>query len=308
MKKVIINISALFILLSFVGCDDFFATTVSLDPPETTPKLAISAIWNSTDLTVSAFVDGSTDIFSGNNSGFGSPKGIEGAKVELFTNGTLIGELLETLPTDPYATVGVYSLDLDDFLFTYGSEFELVVSHPDYPTTRATQKIPTKVEPTNYKYLANAGLDEYGYETAGVEITFQDPPGETNFYEVAVFFKDSTGTDQQVQYYFNSTYSTTFDPNASQGPNYSDLFVNGTGFDGEEYRLLVQFDSYGDTSEDLVVVFNSITEGRYLYATSLRGFMDAGDFGPFSEPVTIASNFENGLGTFGLGNVNIDEL
>lgn len=290
-------------ILSFWGCEDFFSTTIDVDPPEYTPQLAATAIFNSTDTTVQVYVDNSKDIFASRRFGGGGESGLDGATIEVVRgNGTI-----STFGSNSFE--GIYQGFLS--AFEDNEEITINISHPDYETITATQKVPTKVIPTNYRYIENAGTDEYGYATSGVEITFDDPPGESNFYEVALLFKDSVLTDpinEIYEYYFNQTYNTSLDPNASQGPNYSDLFVSDVGFDGDKYKLLVQFEDYGDQSNSLVVVFNSITEARFKYAKSLRAFSDSGDFGPFGEPVTIFSNFENGLGTFGFGNPHIEEL
>jgi len=294
----------------FCGCEDFFSSTVDLDPPESTPKLAVTATWNATDVLLTAFVDGATDIFSGNNFNFQND-GLENATVELTVDGNTTYPFEYLVPTSNYQSKGFYFLTLTEPVSNLGTTFELKVTHPDYPDATATQQFPTKVVPTNYKYLENAGTDEYGYATSGVEVTLPDPADESNFYELAIFFKDSVETEPGsniYEYYFNQTFNSSLDPNANQGPNYNDLFVSDNGFNGNNYKLLVQFENYFDTSNSIVVVANSISEDRFRFAQSLRAFRDAGDFGPFGEPVAIYSNFEGGLGTFGLGNPHIEEL
>jgi len=304
----------IFILaFSLFSCEEFFSSTVDLDPPESTPQLAISATWNASDSSLIVFVDGASDIFSGrtfNREDFG----LEGATVSLTVDGNSVGQFENvdlSIQGAFFENKGTYVLELDKTLGELGEEFELKVTHPDYPDATATQKMPSKIQPTNYTYLENAGTDEYGYATSGVEVTIPDPAGESNFYELAIFFKDSILPDPTMnvyEYYFNQTYNSSLDPNASQGPNYNDLFVSDIGFDGNNYKLIVQFENYNDVSNSIVVVANSITEDRFRFAQSLRAFSDAGDFGPFGEPVAIYTNFEGGLGTFGLGNPHIEEL
>ncbi len=314
MKK-IFNILLVAGLFSLFSCENFFETVVEIDPPESIPQLAMSAFWNNTDTLIAVFVDGTSDIFSGRKFGFNTDTlGLPGATVQLFVDDAFYAELEPSQMLDTnnifFANEGTYAMVLDVPVGSLGTEFELKISHPDYPDASAKQSFPSRVVPTDLEFKANAGTDQYGYATQGIDLKIPDPAGESNYYEIGTFYKDSVagyyGPD--LFYYFQGTENSSLDPNTTTGPNYSNLFVNDRGFDGQNYELLVQLYSYSDTSNDLVVMFNSITEDRYKFATSLRAYYDSGDFGPFSEPVPLYTNVVNGLGTFGLGTIHIEEL
>lgn len=296
----------------FTSCEDFFSTTVSLDPPEFTPQLALTAIWNSTDTTLYTLVDGASDIFSGRTYNDFDTFGLAGVTVELYVDDSKVATLPNFEMSEPFGPVneGLYSISLDTDIQSLGTKFELRASHPDYVAASAVQEIPTNVVPSNYRVIPNAGIDEYGYPLQGIELTIPDPAGESNFYEVGLFFKDSLFNpyDMSYDYYFNGTYNTSIDPGATQGPSFSNLFISDAGFDGKDHKLTIQYEEQGDTSNEIIVVFLSISEARYRFATSLRAAGDAEDFGPFSEPVSIATNVENGLGVFGMANVHLETI
>lgn len=292
----------LFFVVGVSACTgDFFSTTIDIDPPTPELRIATSANVSSLDSLVLIYIDRSTDIFS--NISY-DDRGLENADAQLIVDGNLIGTFIEY---DPFSNTGSnYALSLDQPLGSLGSNYELRIDHPDYPMTSAKQTMPATIVPSNTTFVPNAGSDYYGYPTEGIRFTIKDTPNETNYYEVAVFVKDSFDFGYGPEVYVNRLYCSSFDPNTTESGN-GRLFVSDIGFDGEAYELLVQFDESSEESNTLVLMFSTITEDRFLYGSSLRRY-EAVDGVPFSEPVSIYSNFENGFGAFGLANTQLYEI
>ena len=78
--------------------------------------------------------------------------------------------------------------------------------------------------------------------------------------------------------------------------------ISDATFNGKKYQMnMYSYSSFfggGDDENFITVYLRSITRERYLYLLSLdRFYQSQGDL--FAEPVTVAGNIQNGLGSFG---------
>ncbi len=284
-------------ILTLASCENFFATTLNVDPPPHTDQMVVHSYLNASDSAIYIGVGKSIALLENSN----DLDQLNDASIEIYQGDQLLGA--PQLRTNVEGNFYNYTLQLEDALSTYGDDFEIRVNHPSFTTATATQTLPTQVKPKELKYIDNAGLNEFGERTGGMDVVFDDPGGEKNFYEVSVIYIDTS----YGQNFPSIEYLTSFDPTVRDGANYGTLIFDDTNFNGKEYTLRVQFQ--GERPADFILVnWRTLSEDQYLYSRSVRSFYNAQDSGPFGEPVSIYSNIENGLGIFGSANGKLYEL
>ena len=277
-----------FLILLFTSCEDFFTTTLKVEPPTHEDQIVTSAFFSNTDTSLVALVNQSTAILENNNFDTGN---LENATVRLFSG----DQLLTTLPYVE-AQFGFNHLDENtDVVFNAGQEYTLKVNHPDYEESSATVVVPNEVVPFRFELEEDAGIDDFGSRTDRVTVEFTDPAEEENFYELAVYsIYTSDGRS-----YFENHYITSLDFNLEESL-YDASILSDQTFNGQDYKLQVNINRYENEGEEIqtFLVWRSVTKDYYQFARSIILQRNAEDFGPFSEPVPIKSNFENGLGLF----------
>lgn len=296
MKKYIFI--AVCVLVGFTSCENFFTTTLKVDPPEHEETLAVHAYVKEGDTVLFASVRTTVGLLENPN----ELTEVNDATVELFGGTEKIG----TFVPEPDLNFQFYNyvLELDKPVEEYSRDLEIRVSHPNYPTASARDVMPEQNLPVEVEYLPNAGLDEEGDPAAGLEITINDPAGVENFYEMTLLAVSTFGPDQNVY----SIYVSSVNPSISAGAGYEELLVSDVTFDGTSPKFLVTFAKYEEENQELVLRWNSITRSQYLYSKSIRAFSDTQNNGPFAEPVSVFSNMENGLGVFGLRTTDYIEI
>jgi len=94
----------------------------------------------------------------------------------------------------------------------------------------------------------------------------------------------------------------TFDPAAQEGISYANLIVNDLSFDGESKTLPIIFNRQSSQAiDDLFVLWRVTSEDHYLFNKTARRQINTEE-NPFSTPVQIYSNIENGIGIFSIVN------
>lgn len=281
-----------FIILLFSSCEDFFSTTLKVDPPPHEDQIVTSAFFTNADTNLQVLVNRSTAILENNNL---NTRQLDGATVRLFSG----DQLLTTIPMNP---------DVDEFTFNHietgtnvtfeaGQAYTLKVNHPDYEESMSTVVVPNEVVPFRFDLEEDAGVDENGDRNDRVTIEFNDPPEEENFYEVALFSVRNFNGD----FSYDIHYITSLDFNLYNS-FYDGRVLSDETFNGQTYKLQLDINRYENEGEELetFLIWRSVTKDYYQFSQSVRLQSDAEDFGPFSEPVSIKSNFENGLGLFSI--------
>lgn len=298
------------VLLAFLfpSCDeDFFETTLEVDPPTHTPEMTLHAFIKPGDELIGVSVGKSFGLLD--NVGFEDyeKQFLDGATVEIIQQGMLKYTLVPLEDLDPglgsYLPLN-YGFLLEEPIGGIGDSFEIKVSHPDFDPVSSVQYMPAPVQVTRAKFIEDGGIGEGGDKLNSIDITFTDPAGIENYYEVWVAYEENQTPDETYRY---SVYPETNDPIIRRGPGGSHLLRDKT-IDGKEYTINLQTDD--EFSDNMVVVFRSVTEDWFLYARSVYNFQEAGDFGAFAEPVTVHRNIDGGLGAFAAGAevvVNLEE-
>ncbi len=285
--------------LLFSSCDDsFFETTLEVDPPPHEPEITVHSFIKPGDSAIGISVGQSYGLLDDINYNNYEEQFLKGATVEILQQGTLKYTLIPFEDLDPdlgnFFPLN-YGLELDEPIGGIGDSFEIKVNHPDFGAVTAVQYMPAPVQVTKAKFIEDGGIGEGADRLNSIDITFTDPAGIENYYEIWVAYEDNQTPGETYRY---PTYTETNDPIIRRGRNDSHLLRDRT-IDGKEYTINLQIDN--DFSDNMVVVFRSVTEDWFLYSRSVYNFSVAGDFGPFAEPVTVHRNIEGGLGVFAAG-------
>jgi Domain of unknown function (DUF4249) len=295
-----------FSIISLSACEDALNTTVNIDPPEYDPQLVTHLRMDERDSAVRIVLTRSFGVLD--NVSDERKWYVSGASVEWWSEGQKVMDV----PRLSADSAWVYTAALPQPLQS-GKTYEVRVSHPDFPSIRAMQVMPTAPAVSDLKLRRNVSTVEG--ERQQIEFNLNDPAGVENFYEISA----------QTRYYF---VSTTFDPNGNiikyDTFGYSDntiyfeeavgqdlprgvgetLLVSDKLFDGQKYPIHLRFPPYysGDPSDSTPYTLRvrSISKEEFQWSRSYYERYD-NEFNIFAEPVNVFTNFDSGLGIFGLG-------
>lgn len=290
------------ILLLQTACE----TVITIDPPKHTPQIAFHAFTNQKDQnqllilasqTVGIF--DSTLLLGDAILEFEGPDGIRYPEPN---------ELMEIRDTFFYEDtffvnryfLDAYNFDLADLEVEEGATYTLRGSYPGFPDASASQKIPFTVLPDSVIYIENAGLDQFGDPVSAVDIYWQDPPDENNFYMARLLY------DTILTITTRGLWIESIDPSASR---YEEgITISDNTFNGESKRLRVTFYRNDfSASEPKFLEWSCITEDTYEYGRSLIRYWDSVD-NPFVTPAQLYTNVDGGVGIFSLHKRNYVEI
>jgi len=294
-----------FVLVIFLAScsEDFFETTLEIDPPEYTERLAVTAFGDTRTNTLEVLVTKTIGLLE---DGSNDDSKIDSAEVKLFKDDVLIFQLEKPLIFFP-GSGNNYEMPEGIHVFEKGATYKLEVSAAGYPVATATTLVPQDITPTSLDFEEDAASNFDSDDNNGVNITFRDPAGE-NFYEtdvIALWEDPDTGETG-----FDSYYAETNDPALIYGISnfvFSDITFNDKN---KTVELLVP--SYYGLSDpeirDIVYVNWRVTsEAHFLYNKTVERYFEVGE-SPFASPTQIYSNVENGIGVFSIVNESYIKL
>ena len=312
MEKILFAIS----IICFAAIASSCERTVTLDLPEHESKLVVNSIF-SNDSIWKLSVSQSTGILDNDDFGF-----MDNAEVTIYQDGNFLETLsLETIETTTYDyTTGQEEIEEIPFytsenVATSNHEYSVEVAVNGFETASATATLPTPVNISEVT-VENLFADvEEGYQQqeGSLSITFDDPEGE-NFYELKVWaafeytysdyiFNDSINdyiAQEVTEEVFYNIYLETNDVALSNDANKSGQSILFTDefFEGDTKTLALQTYDAIPLDGSIVVELRSISKEVYLYNSSYNNQRWSRD-DPFSEPIFVYSNIENGFGIFG---------
>lgn len=174
---------------------------------------------------------------------------------------------------------------------------EIEVETQDYGTATATAMIPSKtvIDTVFYEDSVSIFNDEHYGE---IRLNFQDNPNEVNYYAVELL----EYWDSRASWEIRSPSSRTSD-NLILFNHFGKVFFNDETINGQNFTLNLAYDSYSLNNwkiqnTPLKIVLYTIDFPYFEYTKDLNKAFQTQD-NPFSEPVIIYSNIENGVGIFG---------
>lgn len=163
------------------------------------------------------------------------------------------------------------------------TSYTLTIDAPNYPSLKATQTYPEEVE------ILDASINDSNFR-----IKINDNPDKKNYYLLKV--EESTNGNTFFVHYLDPYSSFS---NESSTCDTCVIFTDET-FNGEQgFEINTSNFNFQESNTYKAILYN-ITEDYYRYDRTLLSNDSEGD--PFSQPVILHRNFENGYGIFALAN------
>ncbi len=277
------TILVLLVLICSSCGEDFFTTTLEIDPPEHTDQLVTNAFLNIDDGKIEVAVSQTYSVVDVDQ------------EFELVNDAEVIlrnDQGLDQLVPASGQDFG-FNYFADDIV-SQGNTYELEVKYGSF-NSRATASIPNLVTLYDFEFIEDGGIDSEGEDRSRVEFSFDDPEDEENYYELTIYM--SNEGDPTLPSY--ATYTDTNDPSGSRGYNYQSLLISDASFDGERKRFKALM--YPTTKEEvegrLFVRWKVVSKEYFQYSKTLNIASELED-NPFATPVQIFTNFEGGIGIF----------
>ena len=280
-------------VLAFIisGCEDAFETTLEIDPPPHTDRLVVHAYGSTNGEDLKVHLTQSSGILDNVQNNL-----ISGANVTLWKGQEQLAQLTEINSGSNFR----YNYILAEGSITYeiGAEYRLEVVADGFEKAIGTATVPQDIPLLKQKFEEDGTSLESGDFNSEVEIEFQDPANQEDYYEVGVVLLIDNGGNS----YYDEVYTETYDPAAQEGISYSNLIVNDLSFDGELKNLPLIIEKFDEQAiENMYVLWRVTSEGHYLFNKTARKQDDL-DGNPFASPVQVYSNIENGIGIFSIMN------
>ncbi len=288
MKKSLIY-SLLGVVFMFCACEDFFESTVSIDPPEPEDLMFVSSTIGIGDSVIHASVTRTVSIANLNDPINSSI--LSDADVRIRKEGS--GEEVVLEYSELGQTPVFYHADIPEGFYVPGENYTFSAEHASYPRAYITESFPEKVEIAEISFEEDGGVNEEGYERSRISFSFQDPPGK-QFYEVLIIEQSLHPTHPQ----YNTTYSDSTDPSVSRGAIYHSNIIDDNLFDGEykTIALRIHNQSKEEAKKRLNVRLRNVSESYYRFSKTKFARDEFGDDNPFQSPVQLYSNVNDGLG------------
>ncbi|MDA9774085.1 DUF4249 domain-containing protein [Saprospiraceae bacterium] len=303
------------VLTSFIliSCEDYLTKEIPFEELGYTPSLVLNAKVSSTTDTLLISVSKNINYADADRSEF---ELIQDVDVKLTFDGSQVFVAEPYNPgSGPYGNPNPYNyIIIFESVELSGKSFKLEANHPDYPSISSEIFLPAASELVSISYEKDAVekvLFGYPISYDKVSVTLKDNPDDRNFYAFSVgttSFLDTIISDYggQVDTFiyenFGNQYATTSDDlNATTLGNFNyKVLFDDRNFNGEEYTFEILFEAWGggNYADNLVLDYFNISEADFFFTQSYAKYQDAQDFGIFSEPVTLYSNIDGGLGVF----------
>lgn len=274
MKKHTLLFSSLFLIL-LSSCE----RDANVDLPEVDPKQVLNCYISPGDTVVNVYLSSSQPITQPSGSSW-QYLPVQGASVVLSKPGESI-----SLPFN--SQIGTYSAQVSSGFFVSGETYTLSSDHSEFKPVTATTTLPN-----SQTELTNIIRDEVEVSTFGsteyrnrFRLDILDPDLQTfNYYRLG-FYEINTDITNET---FVSTlgFFATDDANMINGKiAVSELFY-------QNWSEPWDFEIYYE------IVSMTVNEDYYRYHSTIDASSISGG-GPFSEPVIVYTNVQNGLGCFG---------
>lgn len=292
------------IVLAIVMCS-CHENLVDLDIEKSAPKLVIGGLINS-DSSVIIKVTKTVHALQTD-----AEYGVKDATVLLYENETLKTQLFYDPQITDSEVDDVYRSE-DGFTPSSGNVYTLRVNAEGYREVNASTRIPEKIPIADFQ--ASSTPVQVGEFLNGVnaQMTFQDAPNETNFYSIVIREEykvyneyDEFGEPIESKGFVTETLSKALIPrfddkiefDGKSNFQFNVLYLSDIAFNGQLYTF--KFLMHAPNSGGKLTVFlNHITKEHYQYGTTSQLQQLESTENPFSQPVQVYTNIENGLGIF----------
>lgn len=261
-------------LIGFTSCEKY----LEFDEEVLASKLVVNGIINP-DSTFKIHISNSLSVIDNADLSI-----VENANVVIYDGN---GGIYETLT---YYYNGVYEGNLKPIL---GDNYTIEVSAPDFVTVTGSTSIPNLV---NISQVDTLGVEDVnGYKELKLTIVFQDLPNESNYYLLEILGVDNvSGTIYETPMQIRSDDVTL---GLDNGGYSEQVYFTDELFDGETKTLVIYVEDSRDYDDYIEVRMTSLTQDLERYARTYQAYQNT--YGnPFSQPVQVYNNIENGFGIF----------
>lgn len=287
-----------FIMLLFVAACE---RPVDLNLDEFEPQLAIVSNF-ALDQRVEVQVSKTQSPISTDN-----PEYVDNATVELYQ----ATQLIERLTLIPARNNNPPFYISQQFTPTSGIEYTLKVQAPNFKPVEAKSILPAPT-PIRALSITNVNIKPgtkpiqsvYEYE---VQITFDDPLKVKNYYHLNFYQQlftyrlEGKDTILTEQVFLKQKFNSATDDNTMISYFDGGVLFEDKNFNGEpisfSFPLQVEIVPSRQLLGNMYAELRTVSPEYYLYHNSLSR-QQTSPGGPFSEPVIIYNNIENGQGSF----------
>lgn len=272
------------LLLSVLALHSACEQTIDFDIPNPGDRLTVELRLEA-DTVAKAFISHSTYVLSNKD-----PQALNNAQAVLIDGQGQRDSLRYTGQNGD----GVY---LGQRRLRTGENYRVEISHPDYPSVSGRDFIPP------VPALLQTSVDTARKE---IVISWQDPAGAENYYQVSYFSVDVTGFAN------GPLWLSTFDPHAeffdyAVDPFDQDdgrkrgtvLYLRDANFDGQRKELRVNYESdfwSPRNTRYFELEFASLSRSYYLFDRSKAFNNNSIGLFSFEEPVPLYNNIDEGYG------------
>ena len=294
--KLFINIGWLGLFLSLTSCEDFFETTLELDPPPFEKTLVIDCVAHAGLDTLELRISRNAGILENIEV---EELGITDAEVVFSVNGNKISaqyfqDEFQYQNRNNFRAVLSSPLKTDDVVL-------IEVNHKDFEKATSLIRILPHTEIFSAVFTEDGGLDREGEEKSKVTVKLKDQPGK-NFYAVQILAPDWNDS-------LSATYVSSLDPAVFESYQDDIVLLTDDGYDGKEKTIDFQIYRFQKESVEgrIKLVWYNISEDFYKYSRSLLAHKNTAD-NPFGTPVPVTTNIEGGTGIFAIHSQQIEDI
>ena len=295
------------VLLSILSC----TKEVEIKIPKEEPKLTVNSFF-SPDSVIKIHLSKSAYIFDEKTTI------INNANIELWNEDTLL-EIMQ------YENDGIYFSKTKPKV---SKKYQIKINYPDFQLVTAEDVIPAKTKIIETEQKDSVMFDLQDMPFSQVNITFQDNPNITNYYEVILAFEHNDSITSKFMtldriYSDDPAIKSEIDTDINSIGEKSLVFSDNL-FNGEKYTLTLLYslvfipdDLYQPylpprtyKNYTLYVYLYSVSKNYYNYMKKLRQYIK-NSYNLWNNPgevIRMYSNVNNGYGIFAGYNTDIDTL
>lgn len=277
-----------------MSCEDFFDTTIDIDPPKHEEKLVIIGNAEAGDSVVNFTMSKTVEILGVDS----TLKFIAGVKIDAKFNNNPIAVSQKVLDDIPY-----YQIVLPQHLKSY-DKINIKATYQDLPVLEVESITPQAPEITNIKFEYDGGKNQQGDLVSKLSFDYKNTQDvvylstlSNLFYIRCLEFDDNFNCIRSDTFNYKSSLSNS-DPRAIN----STYFKKEKSVDGDMIRYNGTIYRYSLNEKDVRFEVITMTEPIGNYEISKINYYNSRD-NPFATPVNVQSNVKNGFGALALNNV-----
>jgi hypothetical protein len=146
-----------------------------------------------------------------------------------------------------------------------------------------------------------------------ISFSFQDPPGEANFYRIFILTEHlsiwRTSGQSDTTRFTNFVWFELTGAGLLTGAHqmFGALIMDDALFNGSEHTITLTLTHFGQHNQNTRLFFQHITRDHYRYLHT-RSIQERTTGDPFAQPAMVFSNITNGLGILAAVNQTVHRL